>query len=147
MNRFTYRNNSSSFSNYDWTASDEPITNKCGKNPISEPTLIKKLRKFGNRSNPPVSVRVYLSSNNTVISTEMRKFEVGYSYPTELKAQEEFVEFISNYSITGNILGLNVVKARYGRTFLKIIVGETNDYSYSNITGDVISEIIGAIKW
>ena len=109
---------------------------------ISEPNLLKKIQKIGTRNHKPTEVIVKFR-DDPIIQNE---FSVNSKYPTKEEAQEALVEFLSAYSMKGNIVGCNTIK-RSNLSGLKIIVAPTNDYSYSNITAEMIDSIIQSVNW
>lgn len=146
MNGFTYRNNSSSFANYDWFDDGLGIKKVSIKNPIAINTVLQKVRKIGSRNNPPSCIEVFLCQGGEM--GLLKSFAHSFTYPSCEAAKEAFVEFMFDYSLKGNIIGLNVVKRHnINGTSLKIIVGPTKDYSESNIDSDVIDSILSTIRW
>ena len=109
---------------------------------ISEPNLLKKIQKIGNRNHKPTEVIVQFRDDPLI----QNEFTVNSKYPTKEEAQEALVEFLSAYSMKGNIVGCNTIK-RSNSSGLKIIVAPTNDYSYSNITAEMIDSIIQSVDW
>ena len=109
---------------------------------ISEPNLLKKIQKIGTRNHKPTEVIVKFRDDPLI----QNEFSVNSKYPTKGEAQEALVEFLSAYSMKGNIVGCNTIKIS-NSSGLKIIVAPTNDYSYSNITAEMIDSIIQSVNW
>lgn len=103
---------------------------------LSESNLLKKIQKIGNRNKPPSSIILFIYDGSYVV------------FSTRFTSKEAFVESMFDYSLKGNIVGLNVVKGYdINGTSLKLIVAPTNDYSYSNINSEVIDSIIQNMDW